>query len=627
MADDPQTGDESRTGATRSARFGLPFDISGIDLNEAMRILQSPGPLNWEIARQTAEQVAVESDEDGRADEIDRRGDARRARRAGPGRGRARSSPRPGSTTCSRCRSTSSTGAPGPAATSTACARCSRRWPPRCRTRSPPISTPADDEDVQELTSDMLGMPMGAAGMRGLMGMLGPILLGAQTGSMIGYLAQYALGAYDLPLPSVDAPRITFVAPNIDRFADAWSLDPREVRMAVAITETVRAAQRTRPWVRERLVQIARDYVGAFALDPHAFDDAFGDLDPTDTEAMARIAQRPEVLLGALRNDEQRAILERNQQFTMVLEGHADLVTDEIAAKLLPDAPRIAEALRRHHVERGEAGRFVEGMLGVELDREHYERGHRFCAGVVERAGMAGLNRLLEAPERLPDAERARRARALAGPHRPPDLTDPLATRDASAAGAQNQVDGVRARGRRRTSRRRAPARARVAAPGCGPARASTLGRTPPSTIAPSSAASSTRSGSASVRRHVAPSGPPSSVNVPAVGVELEERVGDRERQRALDAVGAGAEQRGGVDRAEPQEVAHARRAHVARVGEQPRQRVVERAVPRPDRDGLVDVREEVPERELGLRARPRAGRAPRRPSRVKPSRHSPSIA
>ena len=112
--------------------------------------------------------------------------------------------------------------------------------------------------------------------------------------------------------------------------------------------------------------------------------------------------QRPEVLLGALRNEDQRAILERNQQFTMVLEGHADLVTDEIAAKLLSDAPRIAEALRRHHVERGEAGRFVEGMLGVELDREHYERGHEFCRGVVERSGMPGLNRLFEAPERLP---------------------------------------------------------------------------------------------------------------------------------------------------------------------------------------------------------------------------------
>jgi putative hydrolase len=400
VADDPQTGDESEP-VNPFGRFELPFDLSQIDLNEAMRILQSPGPLNWDIARQTAEQVALEGDDDGTADET--------------------------ITEATRTELTElARAAIGPVVTETGLDDVltlpvdvidRRTWSRRhldglrpvletlATTMQESLSADldqADDAEVEELTSGMLGMPMGAAGMRGLMSMLGPVLLGAQTGSMVGYLAQYALGAYDLPLPSVDAPRITFVAPNIDRFATAWSLDRREVRMAVAITETVRAAQRTRPWVRERLVQIARDYVGAFALDPHAFDDAFGDLDPTDSEAMARMAQRPDVLLGALRNDDQRAILERNQQFTMVLEGHADLVTDEIAAKLLPDAARIAEALRRHHVERGEAGRFVEGMLGVELDREHYERGHRFCSGVVERAGMTGLSRLLDAPEQLP---------------------------------------------------------------------------------------------------------------------------------------------------------------------------------------------------------------------------------
>ncbi len=86
----------------------------------------------------------------------------------------------------------------------------------------------------------------------------------------------------------------------------------------------------------------------------------------------------------------------------MVIEGHADVVSEQIAEQLIPDAARIHEALRRHHVERGEAGRFVEGMLGVELDRSHYERGQAFCTGVVERAGMAGLNRLWSDPELLP---------------------------------------------------------------------------------------------------------------------------------------------------------------------------------------------------------------------------------
>ena len=113
----------------------------------------------------------------------------------------------------------------------------------------------------------------------------------------------------------------------------------------------------------------------------------------------------------------------------MVTEGYADLVSEQIAAALITDSARIQEALRRHQVERGEAGRFVEGMLGVELDRSHYERGQAFCAGVVERAGMGGLNRLWSPTGDAADPERARRPRPLAGAHRPPGGVSAVTTR------------------------------------------------------------------------------------------------------------------------------------------------------------------------------------------------------
>ena len=58
--------------------------------------------------------------------------------------------------------------------------------------------------------------------------------------------------------------------------------------------------------------------------------------------------------------------------------------------------------MQRHHVERGEAERFIEQLLGLRLDREHYERGEAFCRGVIERAGMEGLNRLWESRAMLP---------------------------------------------------------------------------------------------------------------------------------------------------------------------------------------------------------------------------------
>ena len=43
---------------------GMPFFLGGfdpsqLDLNAVMRLMQSPGPVNWEVARQVASSVAV----------------------------------------------------------------------------------------------------------------------------------------------------------------------------------------------------------------------------------------------------------------------------------------------------------------------------------------------------------------------------------------------------------------------------------------------------------------------------------------------------------------------------------------------------------------------------------------
>ena len=39
--------------------FPNPFNPFGFDLNEIMRMLQSPGPVNMEVARKTAESMAT----------------------------------------------------------------------------------------------------------------------------------------------------------------------------------------------------------------------------------------------------------------------------------------------------------------------------------------------------------------------------------------------------------------------------------------------------------------------------------------------------------------------------------------------------------------------------------------
>jgi coenzyme F420 biosynthesis associated uncharacterized protein len=245
-----------------------------------------------------------------------------------------------------------------------------------------------------------------------MLAMLAPALLGVQSGSMIGYLAQHALGRYDLPLPTGpaptatnpggDAPTLCFVVPNVDAFEADWSLAREDLRFYVALHEVVHAAVRSVPWVRGMLVRLSVEYVSSYEIDADAFDAAFGDLDPSDSESLQRMAQNPERVLGAMQSPRQQAPREGLQRLTSVIDGYADYVLETIGHRLIPSFDQIHEAMKRHRVERGEAERFIDGLLGLKLERAHYERGEAFCRGIVERAGTDGLNRLWGSEAMLP---------------------------------------------------------------------------------------------------------------------------------------------------------------------------------------------------------------------------------
>jgi putative hydrolase len=198
-----------------------------------------------------------------------------------------------------------------------------------------------------------------------------------------------------------------FVNRNVDAFAQEWSLPIEELRYALALREVVHGAQRSVPWVRERLVRLASAYVGAYEIRTNTIEEQLGNLDPNDPssmEAMARLSD-PDLLLGAMRNERQEPLLEELQRFVSVLEGYTDVVVESLGARMVPSHVRIDEALKRHRLERGEAGHFVDRLLGLELDRGHYDTGLAFCRGVAERSEAGGfeqLNRLWAGEQMLP---------------------------------------------------------------------------------------------------------------------------------------------------------------------------------------------------------------------------------
>jgi putative hydrolase len=395
--------------------------LAGMDFQDLFRMLQTPGPVNWEIARECASSIASADPETGEA-APERPVDAKSAEQL---------------TDLVRVAQTHVAGITGLTEVGAVRVRAVTReqWAGITLDGLRPVidalSTTLTGGVPPPIDPSLFaGNPLEAAAehpelFAGIIGAIAPLLFGVQAGSLVGLLAQHALGQHDLPLPLAGEPQLAFVIDNIDRFAKDWEIESRDLHFALALREVVRCAPRSVGWVRDRLVKLSSQYVSGYEMRPEVieeklagllpegldlsdfdlagFDPAtFNPLDPSTMPDLPAINIDPTALLDGLRSPAQDPVLVELQRFGCVLEGYADTVVAELSNTLSPGTLRVDEALRRHRVEHGRHTEFVEKMLGIALDRAHYEAGAAFCAGVVERSGIEGLNRLWERESMLP---------------------------------------------------------------------------------------------------------------------------------------------------------------------------------------------------------------------------------
>jgi putative hydrolase len=254
---------------------------------------------------------------------------------------------------------------------------------------------PAFDDD------DQLGAMLGP-----MIQAMQPMMVAMTAGSMVGHMARRSFGQYDLPIPRTPSDELLILVPNLDEFGTEWSLPADDLRLWICVHEIAHHTVLGVPHVRARLDALLGEYTTKFRNDPRALEEHLGDLDLTGgSESLANIQQalgEPGALLGAIQSDEQRALLPRLEALVAVVVGVVDHVMDEVGAKLITSYGMLTEALRRRRVETGEADRFVERLLGLELTQTVYDRGSAFVDGVIERAGADGLARLWESDTMLP---------------------------------------------------------------------------------------------------------------------------------------------------------------------------------------------------------------------------------
>jgi putative hydrolase len=260
----------------------------------------------------------------------------------------------------------------------------------------------ASTEGLAYLAEPLAEKLMGPGPLPEMLRALGPALVGLQIGGMVGAMSHRTLGGFDVGLPAGRDESPAYLVPNIEQFSTDHDLDPRQVRLWVAMHETTHVAAMTVPWVREHAVMRMDAFVASLTIDEEGIAERMQNLQ--DPEALQRMVEggdgMPSLLAatgGAHELDDVRALMS-------VVEGYADLLIDRSVGGLIPQAGAVREAVDRRRAEPSPGERMLGQMIGLDLQHARYRLGSSFCLEVARRWGDEAVHRLWESPEMLPRA-------------------------------------------------------------------------------------------------------------------------------------------------------------------------------------------------------------------------------
>ena len=263
---------------------------------------------------------------------------------------------------------------------------------------------------------------VGAAEMAGAMSLLATRLLG-QVVPAAGTGADGDVGR-----EGEASPHLLLVAPNVLAMRRQLDLDMLDLPAWVCLHEMTHAVQlAAAPWLGPYLSDSMRMVIGAVV------EAAYGGADGARSAGggsqqelgsrprrgravrLAARAGRGRVLEG-LMNVTDRAEVASLAAALTFLEGHAEVVLDDVHPNRMPSVHRLRAVLSRSRAADGGIGPgpglgslLLHRLMGLEAKEAQYADGAAFVRSVVTRIGHEGLNAVWADPELLPTpAELAR---------------------------------------------------------------------------------------------------------------------------------------------------------------------------------------------------------------------------
>lgn len=229
-----------------------------------------------------------------------------------------------------------------------------------------------------------------------------------EMGGLLGYLAQRVLGQYDLLVAGPDsatggdptADAVYYVGANILGLEKRFAFRPADFRLWIAIHEVTHRAQFTGvPWMRDYFLGLVRQTLELVDPDPRTMLRALSSA--VDEVRAGRNPLDEGGLVGLFASPEQRGVLGQVQALMSVLEGHGNVVMDDLGREHVAGQERMSRVLSQRRKIGGLTGA-MHKMLGIEQKMKQYEVGEQFVRGVYEIGGRPAFDAVWRAPENLP---------------------------------------------------------------------------------------------------------------------------------------------------------------------------------------------------------------------------------
>jgi coenzyme F420 biosynthesis associated uncharacterized protein len=222
-----------------------------------------------------------------------------------------------------------------------------------------------------------------------------------QLGAVLGWMSGKVLGQYEAFTENNAPGRLLLVAPTIVNVERQLDVPSRDFRFWVCLhEETHRVQFGAVPWLSEYLAGRISALLEASEVGAR---EAFQRIVAFGYALVRSLRSDSEIsVVEAIQNPEQRVIFDDLTALMSLLEGHADVVMDDVGPAVVPSVALIRERFTQRRQQPGALDNIARRALGMDAKLRQYSDGASFVRHVVDRVGMTGFNRVWESPAQLP---------------------------------------------------------------------------------------------------------------------------------------------------------------------------------------------------------------------------------